>query len=107
GLAWARAMAEILTRTQDLGGIAFCSNPGLVCCIANKVAGVRAVAVSTTTQADRARKTVAANLVAIESPGRTFFELRQIARAIVAGQPACCPPELATMLKELDGHAHR
>src|SRR5207244_3646820 len=93
-IAWARTIAELVARTECLGGIAFCADPGLVCCVANKLAGVRAVAVAGPTQAERARRTLAANLLAIESPGRTFFEIRQMMRAIV-GSPSVCPAELA------------
>ncbi len=115
-VAWARAVAELVARTDGLGGIAFCGDPALACCIANKLAGVRAAAVTSPAHAERARRTIAANLLAIESPGRTFFEVRQIVRAIVGGQASCakasyakasCPAELSRALQELDGHAHR
>jgi hypothetical protein len=88
------------------GVVVFCGDPGTLCCIANKQRGVRAIAVATPQAAVRARQTLGPNLVAIEMPGRTFFELRQILRAICSGAPTC-PTELATTLKELDGHAHR
>ena len=106
-VAWARGLGALVARTDGRGSIAFCGDPGVVCCVANKLAGVRAVAVGNPGQAERARKTVAANLLAIESPGRTFFEIRQIVRAIVATKVEACPAELANALKELDGHAHR
>jgi len=57
------------------------------------------------TQAARAVRTLAANLLAVEMPGRTFFEVRQILRICCA--PAVCPADLAGTLQELDGHAHR
>lgn len=85
--------------------VVFCGDPGLVCCVANKYSGVRAAAVATPQAATRARQSFGANLFAIEMPGRTFFELRQILRTICAGAPAC-PTALAKTLKELDGHAH-
>lgn len=87
------------------GAIVFCGDPGLVCCVANKYSGVRAAAVATPQAAARARQCLGANLFAIEVPGRTFFELRQILRTICVGAPAC-PAALAKTLKELDGHAH-
>jgi hypothetical protein len=87
------------------GAIVFCGDPGLVCCVANKYSGVRAAVVATPQAAARARQSLGANLFAIEMPGRTFFELRQILRTICAGGPAC-PAALAKTLKELDGHAH-
>jgi hypothetical protein len=89
------------------GVVVFASDPALLCCVANKHSGVRAAVVATPQAAARARQTLGANLVAIEMPGRTFFELRQILRTICSNGPAPCPPELAAALKELDGHAHR
>lgn len=110
-LQWARALVGTQTsevsKTTEVyaGGVVFCGDPGLVCCVANKVAGVRAVAVVNGAQAKRAKQTLAANLFAVEAAGRTFHELRQIVRAAVS--PAACPPDVAKVLQELDGHAHR
>jgi ribose 5-phosphate isomerase RpiB len=104
---WARAVAECVAAGECEGGVFFCGDPGLVCCVANKVAGLRAVAVTTVGQAARATLTLGANLLAVEMPGRTFFEVRQILRTLCThGQPAC-PDGVACTLRELDGHAHR
>lgn len=105
--AWARAVAECVARGECAGGVLFCGDPALACCVANKVAGLRAVAVLTPAQAARARSGLNANLLAVEMPGRTFFELRQILRAICKPSASACSVELAATLKELDGHAHR
>jgi hypothetical protein len=99
-LEWARAAAK-----DQAGGIVFCGDPGLVCCIANKLKGVRAAAVSSVRQALQARRTFGATFLAVETPGRTLFELRQIVRAAV--QPVACPADVAKLLGDLDGHAHR
>ncbi len=105
--AWARAVADCVARGDCQGGVVFCQDPGLVCCIANKVAGLRAVPVATVAQAARATLGLGANLLAVEMPGRTFFEVRQIVRTLCApGRPAC-PPGVACTLEDLDGHAHR
>jgi hypothetical protein len=104
---WAKAVAECISRGECRGGVLFCADPGLVCCVANKVAGLRAVGVTTVLQAARATLALGANLIAIEVPGRTFFEVRQILRTLCqAGEPAC-PPGVSGTLTELDGHAHR
>jgi hypothetical protein len=104
---WARAVAECVARGECVGGVVFCQDPGLFCCVANKLAGLRAAAVVTVAQAARATQTLGSNLVAVEMPGRTFVELRQILRTLcTAGSPAC-PPGVGSTLKELDGHAHR
>ena len=63
----------------------FCADPGLVCCVANKVNGVRAAAVLTVFQAARATLTLGANLLAVEMPGRTIFEVRQIMLSLCQG----------------------
>ena len=89
------------------GGVVFCDDPGLVCCVANKVPGLRAVAVTTVAQAARATLTLGANLLAVEMPGRTFFEMRQILRCLCGAESTACPAGVACTLRELDGHAHR
>ena len=103
---WAQALGACVRGGECCGGVVFCGDPGLVCCMANKTAGVRAVAVTTVGQAARAALTLGANLVAVEMPGRTFFEVRQILRTLCAAA-APCPPGVACALQELDGHAHR
>jgi hypothetical protein len=104
---WARALAECLARGECAGGAVFCQDPGLVCCVANKAAGLRAAAVATVGQAARATLTLGANLLVVEMPGRTYFEVRQIFRTLFeAGRPAC-PEGAACTLAEMDGHAHR
>jgi ribose 5-phosphate isomerase RpiB len=102
----ARNVVETMLRAGHVGGIVFCSDPALVCCIANKTSGMRAAAVWSVAQVLRARRTLGANLFAIEMPGRTFFEVRQMLKTIVTGDVEC-PEEIATTLQELDGHAHR
>jgi hypothetical protein len=84
----------------------FCADPGLACCVANKLPGLRAVAVTTVAQAARATLALAANLLVVEMPGRTFFEVRQILRTL-SGSTTSCPDGVACTLRELDGHAHR
>jgi hypothetical protein len=104
---WSRSLAECVVRGQCQGGIVFCQDAGLVCCIANKLAGLRAMPVASPTHAARARVSLNPNLVAIEMPGRTFFEIRQMLRCLCTALPGTCPDGLAGVLRELDGHAHR
>lgn len=103
---WGRALADCVASGDCQGGVIFCHDPGLVCCVANKVAGLRAVPVVTVMQAGRALLSVGPNLVAVEMPGRTYFEIRQILR-LVCAQSGGCPDGVACTLRELDGHAHR
>jgi ribose 5-phosphate isomerase RpiB len=102
---WAKVVAGCLVRGECAGGVLFCEDPGLVSCVANKVAGLRAVPVVTVGQAARATLTLAANLLVVEMPGRTFFEIRQILRTLF--RTSVCPDGVACTLRELDGHAHR
>jgi ribose 5-phosphate isomerase RpiB len=87
--------------------VIFCSDAGLLCCVANKVAGLRAAPANTVAQAARATLSLGANLIAVEMPGRTFFEVRQIIRTCCLAAPPACPAGVACTLQELDGHAHR
>jgi ribose 5-phosphate isomerase RpiB len=103
---WSHAVAACMARGDCRGGAVFCEDPGLVCCVANKVPGIRAVAVTTVSQAARATRTLNANLLAVEMPGRTYFEVRQILRTLCASATTC-PDDVAHTLRELDGHAHR
>jgi hypothetical protein len=104
---WAKAVARCVADGTCCGGVVFCDDPGLVCCVANKVHGLRAVPVVTVNQAARATLTLGANLLAVEMPGRTFFEMRQIIRILCFGDGPNCPDVVAGLLRELDGHAHR
>jgi hypothetical protein len=103
---WAKAVGECLAKGECAGGVLFCADPGLVCCVANKVPGLRAAAITTVAQAARATVSMAANLLVVEMPGRTFFEIRQILRTLI-GSALLCPDGVACTLRELDGHAHR
>jgi hypothetical protein len=104
---WARAVAETLAGGPWHGAAVFGHDAGLLACVANKVSGVRAVEVVSATQVRRALAAVGANVLVVEMPGRTLFEVGQILRALCqAGKPVC-PPETAGVLEELDGHAHR
>jgi hypothetical protein len=104
---WTRTVAECVARGDCAGGVVFCQDVGLACCVANKVGGLRAAAVVTVAQAARATLTLGANLLVVEVPGRTYFEVRQILRILCQPQPPICPPGVACTLRELDGHAHR
>jgi ribose 5-phosphate isomerase RpiB len=103
---WSQAIAKCVSAGECRGGVVFCEDPGLVCCVANKVPGVRAAGVTTVCQAARATLALGANLLAVEMPGRTYFEVRQILRTLCAAACAC-PAGTADTLRELDGHAHR
>jgi hypothetical protein len=104
---WAKAVAECVAQGGCIGCVVFCEDSGLVCCVANKLAGLRAAAIASTPQAARAVMTFGPNLVAIEMSGRTFFELRQILKTICGVDRPLCPDDSALTLQELDGHAHR
>jgi hypothetical protein len=103
--SWICQVAECLRSGRCQAAVLFCKDAGLACCLANKVPGVRAAAVGTVAQAGRALARLGANLLVVEMAGRTFFECRQILSLCRAG--AACPPEVAALLTELDGHAHR
>lgn len=101
---WGRALADCVARGDCCGGVGFAADPGLISCIANKVKGLRAAAVCSVPQAKRAIAALAANLIVVEMPGRTLFEIKQILKCVCAG--GACPPETIAILRELED-AHR
>jgi Ribose/Galactose Isomerase len=101
----AREVAECLRSGRCRTAVLFCRDACLACCIANKVPGVRAAAVGTVAQAARALERFGANLLVVEMADRTYFEFKELLRLCSAG--ADCPPAVACVLEELDGHAHR
>jgi hypothetical protein len=103
---WVRDLAACLARGECHGAVLFCEDAGLACCVANKVAGVRAVAVNGVGQAVRALQALGANLLVVEMAGRTYYECRELLR-LCREHPSACPPGVACVLQELDGHAHR
>ena len=103
---WVRQVAECLRSGRCRTAVLFCNDAGLACCVANKVPGVRAAAVWTVPQAAQALVRLGANLLVVEMAGRTFFECKELLRLCCDGA-AACPPGVACVLQELDGHAHR
>ncbi|HMF28564.1 MAG TPA: hypothetical protein VKE42_07315 [Candidatus Cybelea sp.] len=101
----ARTLAEFVVN-RNVGGVVFTSDAAKAVCIANKIAGVRAAFVANVAHVKNAQKNIGANLYAIELPGPSFFEVKQMLKTIVTG-PVQSPDEIAKTLKELDGHAHR
>jgi hypothetical protein len=103
--SWVRGVAECLRSGQCRSAVMFCHDASLACCIANKVKGVRAAAVWTVAQAERAMQQMGANLLVVEMADRTYFECKELLRLCCTGSD--CPPSIACILQELDGHAHR
>jgi hypothetical protein len=104
---WVRRVAECLQKGTCRAAVLFCRDPGLACCVANKVPGVRAVAVWTIPQAHRAIQQLGANLLVVEMAGRTYFECKELLRLCQTCDSVSCPAGVACVLQELDGHAHR
>jgi hypothetical protein len=104
--AWIRQVAECLRSGQCRTAVVFCRDACLACCVANKVPGVRAAVVWTVRHTARALEQLGANLLVVEMADRTYFECKEMLRLCGAGA-AACPPEVACVLEELDGHAHR
>ncbi len=92
---------------KHAGCVMFSADAALWSCLANKRPGLRAAAVQNPQQARRALKTFAANVLVVETAGRTFFEVRQILRTAATGPAPRCPTEIAGLLAELDSHADR
>jgi ribose 5-phosphate isomerase RpiB len=98
---WATDAAERLLSGEWHGAVLFCDAPELAACVANKSPGVRAASVTTVLQAARATLTLGANLLTVEMPGRTFFEVRQIMRVLFTSRLGC-PEAVARVIEGAD-----
>ena len=105
-IAWVATVAELVSNGEYDGIVLFCEDPAMAALVANQTPGVRAAAVSTVNQAARATLTIAANLLAVEMPGRTFFEIRHILHLLRESRLGC-PAELASVLSEREHDANR
>lgn len=92
-IPWVRQAASLVASGGASGIVLFCEDPALAACVANKTPGLRAAAVATTQQAAKATLTMCANLLAVEMPARTFFEIRFILQTLRTNRLPC-PSEL-------------
>jgi hypothetical protein len=104
---WYRSLAQALSEAQVRGLLVFCSDAAVCVCVAGKATGVRPAVAVSPAQVARALITLGSNFVALETAGRTFYELRQMVRTVIDSGKPQAPPELALVLKEQDGSAHR
>jgi ribose 5-phosphate isomerase RpiB len=103
--SWVRAVADCLQRGPCVSAVIFCGGTGLAACVSNKVPGIRAASVATVAEAARAVGELGANVLIVDPADRTYFEFREILR--LGASAVACPPAIAGVLQELDGHAHR
>jgi ribose 5-phosphate isomerase RpiB len=73
-----KSAGELVSRGEMKSAVLFCAEPEAAACAANKLVGIRAAAVNNILQAKRACASLGANLMAVEMPGRTYFEIRQV-----------------------------
>lgn len=103
--AWIETLTENIAANRCRCCVVFCGSAALVACLANKIAGIRAATAASVREADKAMRTLGANLLSIELPGPTYFEVRQILKSACT-KTAACPPPLVQVFQEME-HAHR
>jgi hypothetical protein len=82
-----------LCRGEFDGVIAFTGKPEALACYANRNAQVRAAAVATVERIKSVKRTVGANLFAIDPTEQSAFALRSLLREIVAGNKPAAPAD--------------
>ena len=85
-VSWVRTIAQKVATGSPAGALVFSHEPGLTACVANKIRGVRAAAVSQPGEVKALQKILGPNLFAV-AEGRTFFELRQIVKLATESAP--------------------
>ncbi|HXY37622.1 MAG TPA: hypothetical protein VEI07_25585 [Planctomycetaceae bacterium] len=89
----ARRAVGALCRGECDGAIAFTGKPEALACYANRSPQVRVAAVDTTDRVKRAKRTMGANLFAIDPGEQSVFALRSLLREIVAGDKPAAPAD--------------
>jgi len=67
-------------------------------CLANRVAGVRAIAAADPATAVEAARAVGANVLVADPRGKGLYQLKQLASAFCRGGPWACPEVLRPRL---------
>jgi hypothetical protein len=89
----AKRGVSALCRGEFDGVIAFTGKPEALACYANRNAQVRAAAVATVERIKSVKRTVGANLFAIDPTEQSAFALRNLLREIVAGNTPAAPAD--------------
>jgi len=89
----ARGGVGALCRGESEGVIAVTGKPEALACYANRNAQVRAAAVETAEQVKRIKRTVGANLFAVDPGEQSVFALRSLLREIVSGNKPAVPAD--------------
>lgn len=87
----ARQGVSALCRAEAAGVLVLSSEPELVVCLANRNDKVRAAVASGPACVTRIRKSLGANLLAINPAGHSYFELKNLLRAIASGGAPAVP----------------
>jgi hypothetical protein len=103
---WTCEIARQVVADKHAGAVIFTCSPSVVSCVANKIPGIRAAMVSSIPQYQSALLQLNPNIVVVEMPGRTFFEMKYFAQCLHM-QSQIMESSLLQTLQELDKHAHR
>lgn len=98
-----KTAGEMVARGEMKSAVLFCKEPEAAACAANKLVGIRAAAVNNMMQAKRASAALGANLMVVEMPGRTYFEIRQVIHLMMNAKG--CPEDSQRLLERLDARS--
>lgn len=80
-----RQAVAAVTRAEVAGALLLATHPERLACLANRQSGVRAAAATSPEQIGRLRTSLGPNLLVLDPAGRGLFELKQLAKAFLAG----------------------
>jgi ribose 5-phosphate isomerase RpiB len=98
-----KTAGEMVASGVMKSAVLFCREPEAAACAANKLVGIRAAAVNNMMQAKRACSSLGANMMVVEMPGRTYFEIRQVILLMMNGKG--CPEGSQALLERLDARS--
>ena len=99
----AKTAGEMVASGVMKSAVLFCREPEAAACAANKLVGIRAAAVNNMMQAKRVCASLGANMIVVEMPGRTYFEIRQV--ILLMMNTKGCPEGSQALLERLDARS--
>jgi ribose 5-phosphate isomerase RpiB len=96
-----RRLCGKIARREAAKGVVFAQDGALAACIASKHRGIRAALGCSVPMVEEACRQLGINLLVIEYPRQTTWQIRQMIERLVAG-PTSPPAETAAMLEAIE-----
>ncbi len=96
-----RRLCGMISRREVARGVVFAQDGAVPVCVANKHVGIRAALGMNVPMVEEACRELAINVLVIEYPGQTPYQMKQMIRRLTQG-PSVPRPELAAAIANIE-----